>query len=136
MTDPRLPRAVALTSGVGLQTIDFVTNAATATLDATGSATVTFDEVPGGQYWRVERIVVTCSSASTSVVCSVYGGSPSPINLRDWTPLPVGKPVPGEYSPPITIESSTALTITFTGGNAGDTVSVHIQYAVVQRSGQ
>jgi len=132
VTDPRLPRAVALTQGVSLQTIDYVVTTLQAIVGADGTATITAPEVPGGQLWRVERIVVTSSSANV-ITCSVYGGQTSPGQLRDWTPLPVGKAGVGEYDPPMTIESSTSLTLVFAGGVVGDVLTANLQYAVVQR---
>ena len=134
MTDPRLPRAVAL-GGVMLQTIDFIVAQLVGTADSKGVITlVPTDPVPGDQYWRIERITVTPALAgSESVECGVYGGSPGPLTVRDWVDLPAGTIGVAEYPQPITIESTTLLTIQITGAQPGDSAVAIVQYAVVQR---
>lgn len=136
MTNPNLPRALAL-SGIGLQTIDYVTVTLQGKADAKGTITLTPpDEVSSGQLWRIERITVTprLSVANDTVQCGVYGGSPDASTIRDWVDLPQGTVGIAEYPQPITIDSATLFTIQLTGATVGDSATAVVQYAVVQRA--
>jgi hypothetical protein len=135
VTDPRLPRAVALSAGVQLQTVDFVVVQLVGTATAAGIITLSPpDPVDPDQFWRIERISVTPHIAGVETIqCGVYGGDPSPFTIRDWVDLPAGTIGIAEYPQPMTILSSTLLTLQITGAAAGDTAAAVVQYAVVQR---
>jgi hypothetical protein len=128
-----LPVAVAHSAGVELAVIDYATAPGSATADATGTATITFDEVDQGELWRVERIVITANSAQT-LNAAVYAGYPSPGNLRDFTQIPPGWSAIAEYPALLTIPATVALQITTTGAAQGDTVTASVQYQRVQRA--
>ncbi|MDB4872806.1 MAG: hypothetical protein JWL97_3810 [Gemmatimonadales bacterium] len=132
MTWP-LPRSVAKAVGVDLQVVDYAVADKQAKAVAGGTATITFDQVPGGYLWRVERIVVTTTSAQ-QVTVTAYAGDALPIRLRDSTPLPVGYSAVGEYPAMLTILDGLSLLVVVSGGVAGDTVTASVQYQLVQRA--
>jgi hypothetical protein len=136
VTNPNLPRALALQSGVGLQVVDYQVITLAGVADAHGTITMfPSDEVDGGQLWRVERITVTPNiSGGKTVQCGVYGGTPGPSTIRDWVDLSTGTIGIAEYPQPMTIESATLLTIQILGATAGDLAAAVVQYAVVQRA--
>jgi len=128
-----LPRAAAQRFGLTLQAVDYGGEAQQDTAGATGTATVEYEAVEAGQWWRVERIVARMPSAPTKLV-GVYvtsGGTISDIYLRDSTPLPSGYDAIAEYPNPITVRSGEQLVVQATGGNPGDVLTVHAQWAVV-----
>ena len=129
-----LPRALALSSGVGLQVIDYQIRPAQAKADATGTALVAYDIIDPDYLWRVERLVVEHNSANQLAI-GVYGGSGAPqvTDLRDWTPLPTGFIGVAEYPQPMTILGGSFLSIQATGANPGDVLTVSAQWALVQR---
>jgi hypothetical protein len=127
-----LPTAIAQTSGVGLQDVDYVVDPQNVKAASGGTATVTYDQVEQGYYWRVERIVVTTTSTAQTTV-SVYVGDVSPINLRDSTPLPVGFSAVAEYPAFLTVPGGQELQIVVSGGATGDAVTATVQYRLVQR---
>lgn len=131
MTWP-LPRAVALAQGVALEVVDYPVE------DLIGRATggtlaLAFDPVEPPFVWRVERIVVTTTSAAQLTV-SVYAGDVSIGKLRDATPLPVGQSAIAEYPQFLTIPSGVALTVVLSGTVAGDLGTASVQYQLVRRA--
>lgn len=127
-----LPTAVQTTSGVVLQVIDYVVQPLQAVANSAGIATITYDTVDPSQLWRVERIVLSTDSP-LPLDCTVYGASILPINIRDWTPLPVGFNAVAEYPQPVTIQGGAELQIVATGAAPGDVLTANVQYALVQR---
>jgi hypothetical protein len=128
-----LPTAIAQTSGIVLQDVDYVVDPQNVKATSTGTATVSYDQVEGGYYWRVERIVVT-TTATVQTTVSVYVGDTSlPINLRDSTPLPVGYSAVAEYPAYLTVPGGQQLQVVVSGGAAGDAVTSTVQYRLVQR---
>lgn len=132
MTWP-LPQALALQQGVALQVCDFVVEQSWTR--ATGAtAIIEFDAVDSPYLWRIERLVVTTTSALPLGV-SVYAGPVNAANLRDATPLPVGLTAIAEYPALLTIPSGVSLTVAVAGSAVGDIHSCSVQYQLVQRKG-
>lgn len=129
----QLPRAVAQERGLALQVADYPVIDLQTKAAASGTARIDCDQVEQGFLWRVERIVVTTTSA-TQVTVTAYAGDTTPIKLRDSTPLPVGFSAVGEYPAFLTILPGTNLIVLVTGGAAGDTVTASVQYQLVQRA--
>jgi hypothetical protein len=128
-----LPVAVGQSTGVALQVVDYTSAQTQAT--ATGSTVeLEFDQVESGYLWRVERVVITTTSAG-QLHAAVYAGYPSPGNLRDATPIPAGLSGIAEYPVYLTVPSGVALTVQASGAAPGDVVTVHVQYQLVIRTG-
>jgi len=135
MTDPRLPHALALSQGVGLQTVDLAVLPITGKADSSGTIIMAADPVPSPYLWRVERLVVTPTLAGPNTVqCGVYGGSPGAGTVRDWVDLLPGSIGVAEYPQPLTVDSNTSLMVQITGAKPGDSATAVVQYAVVQRT--
>lgn len=123
--------ATSSDGGARLDVLDYRRQARTATADATGTATVTFDAVPAGQLWLVERFAVS-SSSSTQTTCQIYAGDPAPANLVDGTTS--GNLDVADEASPILIDSSLSLNAQWTGASSGASCTVTVQYQLVQRN--
>lgn len=129
-----LPKAVANTSGIALQVVDFQVLPRQALADATGTALVEYDVIDPDYLWRLERLIVQHNSTN-QVTVTVYGGSGAPqrIDTRDWTPIPAGFIGVAEYPQPMTINGGSFLSVQGLGMNPGDALTVSAQWALVQR---
>jgi hypothetical protein len=128
-----LPVPAALTKGVSLAVIDYTEKEGLATAGADGTATVSYDQLQQGQYWRVERIVVVGNSANECTVFVYQGDDPISQRQRDGTPLPPGIVGVSEYPSYLTILPTSCLTVVVAGANQGDVFNVTAQYQVVQK---
>lgn len=129
-----LPRALALSSGVGLQVIDYQVVPAQAKADANGIALVSYGIIDPDYLWRVERLVVQHNSTNQLTV-GVYGGNGAPqvTDLRDWTPIPSGFIGVAEYPQLMTVLGGSFLSVQATGAHPGDILTVSAQWTLVQR---
>lgn len=94
---------------------------------ANGLITATYDPVPAGQLWKVERMTIECTS-STQTIALVYVGQAAPQNLVDGTEagnLDFGEGVP------ILVPGSLSLIIVWTGASVGAIGTVTAQYRVL-----
>jgi hypothetical protein len=123
---------VALSQGVGLQVVDYVVSSMSGAADATGTILIEWPQIPGGQLWRVERIMAVPTTNQT-VEIGVYGGSTTPGALLDWGQLAAGTFGVAEYPQPVTVQSNSSLTVQVTGAESGDLLTVNVQYALVQK---
>lgn len=115
-----------------LTVLDYRTIAkSSAPASAAGVATVTFDPVPDGCLWLVERITVVCSS-SAATKCMVYAGDPALSTFVDGTAS--GNFDTADEASPVLVDSNVSLTVQWTGATAGAVGTVRIQYQLVKRS--
>jgi hypothetical protein len=127
-----LPVAVGVSRGVDLQVVDYA--AANLQAKAVGnSVTLEFEQPEQGYLWRVERLVVTATSAA-SLNCAIYAGYASPGALRDWTQIPAGWSGIAEYPAYLTIPAGVGLVLVCSGTTAGDVITGHVQYQLVLRA--
>lgn len=130
----KLPVPAALTRGITFSVIDFAEAELQAVADAAGVATITWPYLQQGQYWRIERLVVTGDSANECAVFVYQGDDPTlPQRQRDGTPLPPGIIGVSEYPAYLTILPTSCLTVQITGAAQGDVFSVTPQYQLVQK---
>lgn len=124
-------RVQSAAGGVSLSVIDYRTRyLTTAPAGASGTIGVTFDPVPPGYFWLLQRFTVLCTS-STKTRAMVYAGDPAAQNLLDGTE--VGNLDIADEQSPILLDSNTALTVQWTGASAGAVGTVRVQYQLVQR---
>ena len=123
-------RADALT-GNALSVVDYRSvSQSTDPADAAGVIVATFDPVPPGLIWLVERMTVTTTSAPPTIAM-VYAGAASSSNLVDGSSS--GNLDTADEASPILIESNTSLTVVWTGAAAGAVGTCRVQYQLVQR---
>ena len=119
-------------TGAGLVVVDYRREAKRTTpADGTGVMLVTFDPVPAGLLWLVQRVTVTTTS-TTQTQAGVYAGDPTPANLVDGTNS--GNLDVADQASPILVDSSVSLNVQWTGASAGAVGTVTVQYQLVQRS--
>lgn len=100
----------------------------TATATAGGIGTITYDPVPSGYEWHVERITVFNGGAAAPVV-GIYHDSVDPVNLLDYT-LAGNADVALEL-PPLVLFSGEQLVVQFTGCTALSVCTSVIQYIIM-----
>lgn len=128
-----LPRPVALTSGAGLQVLDYRSESVTtaACVGAPWLLVAEFPPVDPGTFWLLERITVT-TTATGPTRAMVYAGGISPINFLDGTER--GNFDVADNASPILVDSNTALTIQWSGVELGAVATARIQYQIVART--
>jgi hypothetical protein len=125
------PTAAAAGGGASLTVRDYVsTFQVTKPADATGVMTATFDPVPPGLFWLIERITVSTTSATPTTVM-VYAGDPSPYTYVDGSAA--GNLDVADESSPILVNSATSLTAVWAGASVGAVGTIRIQYQLVSR---
>ena len=134
---PLPPLRTALATGpssaaAGLTVVDYRSPYLTSgPADAAGLMSVTFEPVPPGYLWLIQRATVsTTSTAATRAM--MYAGAPSPQNFVDGTNS--GNLDISDENAPIMLDSSTQLLIQWTGATPGATGTARIQYQLVQRA--
>lgn len=129
----RLPVPAALTQGVSFRTIDYAEKELPGKANAQGIASILWDQLQQGHYWRVERLVVASESANECTVF-VYQGDQALIQRqRDGTPLPPGLIAVAEYPCYLTILPTSLLMVQITGAAAGDLFFATAQYQLVEK---
>jgi hypothetical protein len=125
--------ATSTTGGASLAVVDFRSDYLSAGPAESDYATLTatFDPVPAGYLWLVQRITVLTDS-TTPTQATVYAGYPSPQNFVDGTER--GNLDTADESSPILIDSSVSLAVVWTGASLGSTAHARIQYQLVQRA--
>lgn len=129
-----MPRAVTLTQGSALVIVDYrkaIKRSGPAGAD--GICTATFDPVPAGYLWRVERIVVTNTSTISQSAARFYDTDPNtPGALADST-FSGNEDIADENSP-VTVDSNVSAVMVWTGCDVAAVGTVKIQYVLVQRT--
>lgn len=129
----RGPIPAALTQGVSFRTIDYAEKEESGQANAQGVATMQFDQLQQGHYWRVERIVVASGSANQCTVFVYQGADPILQRQRDGTPLPPGIIGVSEYPSYLTILPTSLLMVQITGAAAGDQFFATATYQLVEK---
>lgn len=125
-TPTMLPRAVALTQGTGLTVVDYLPLSDSATADATGTATVSFDPVAQGYMWLVTGLSVR--SNSTGAVRTMTWAGPRLMDGSDDGTFDIS-----DRNSPILVASGEALQLVWTGCVPGSVCTVDGQYQYVLR---
>jgi len=128
-----LPVPAALTRGITLQVIDYAEQERTATAAADGIATITWDYLQQGQYWRLERLAVVGNHTAECTVGVYQGDTPIAQRQRDGTPLPPGIIGVSEYPSFLTILPTSCLTVVVTGAAPGNVFTCAAQFQLVQK---
>lgn len=99
--------------------------------DATGRAEVDFAQVPDGELWMLERVVVSTTSAAASTV-KLYNSTEAPRALREFTPN--GNADVADMASPMHLRSGEQLLAIWSGMTAGAIATCNIQYTVLRRA--
>lgn len=99
----------------------------TATADATGTATITWDPPDIDYFYRIER-ATTFVTGSTGGTVALYEGYVNPIRIRDGSTSPAFDVA--DESSPITIHPSMAVIMQWTGLTPGARCSASLQYTL------
>ena len=98
---------------------------------ADGVIQVAFGPVPDNQLWRLERIVVSCtSSAATS--CTLYLDYADPAHALDYTPA--GNFDISDEAAPVQIPSGSQLLVVWTGASVGAVGTARAQWVQLLRT--
>lgn len=125
------PTRAAGDAGAALSVVDYrSTSLTTDPAGPDGIMLATFDPVPPGNFWLLERITVSTTS-TTGTRALVYAGAPSAGNFVDGTER--GDLDTADEASPILIESSLSLLVIWTGASPGAVGTVRIQYQLVTR---
>jgi hypothetical protein len=98
---------------------------------AGGTCTVILDPVPDGETWRVERLVVTCTSTSVPLV-RVYAGAVADFNVVDATAA--GNLDIADEDPPLLLTQGEQLICVWTGATDGAVGTFRAQWAVYTKA--
>lgn len=121
-----LPTAIATTSGVQLTVVDVLPMSSSATADATGTATIQFDQVESGWLWLVTAMSVRTTS-TTQTRCAVFAGS----RLMDGSDT--GNFDFSDRNSPVLVNSAEQLSVVWTGATPGAVCTFDGQYQLVTR---
>lgn len=121
----------ATPSTAGLSTLDYRTHSVTSTPAVGGLCSVTFEPVPAGKFWLIDRMVVSCTSTAQTVA-RVYTDQPSPDRLENATPA--GNLDVDDSNSPLLVDSTAALLVTWSGADDGATATARIQYRLMART--
>jgi hypothetical protein len=100
--------------------------------DADGTITVEFDQVPDGELWLVDRIVVFCDSATLTRALVYDDAGAEPRSVRDGTQT--GNFDVADNASPIQLEAGTQLVIVWSQSpDPGSTGTAFAQWSVLRR---
>jgi len=110
---------------------DYAQAAAAADVDA-GTITVTFEQVPDGELWLVDRIVVSCTS-TTATRALVYDGDPSDPR-RIWDGTQSGNFDAADNASPIQLPAGSQLVVVWSDEpDPGSRGTAFAQWAIMRR---
>jgi hypothetical protein len=98
--------------------------------DATGVIDATLGPVPGGQQWRIERIIVS-STSSAPTTAAVYADDAQPGNYLDPGTTAANLDV-AEYTFPPILRTGELLRIRWEGASVGAVGTAVVQYHLEQ----
>lgn len=127
MTGPR-----ALPYAQQLVVVDYRRKTTQSGAAADGACTAALDQVPQGETWLVDRMVVQCTS-STETVARVYAGGVRDSAFVDGTIA--GNLDVADESQPILVDSGDALVCVWSDASDGAVGTFSVQYRLVQRRG-
>lgn len=114
------------------QVQDYDTASSTsAPASAAGRAEVTFTQVPDGELWMIERIVVITTSAAATTA-EIYNTSERDDRLREFTPN--GNADVADMASPMQLRSGEQLLVVWSGATAGAIATCNLQYTVLRRT--
>jgi len=114
------------------QTTDYGdASAKSAAAAANGRCTVQLAVVPENELWLVDRIVVTCTSTSTTQ-CVIYEDLEDPQRALEYTRS--GNLDVADESSPIHLDAGTSLYAVWTGASVGATATLRAQWAVLRKT--
>jgi hypothetical protein len=129
-----IPVPAALSKAVDLQIIDIDEVEIQLTANSEGTDEESTDYLQQGQWWRIERAVIT-SQSQNLVQITLYQGDDTtmPQRARDWAQIPAGQSAVAEYPNYLTILPTRCLTVAMQGANEGDNVFAAVTYQLVQK---
>jgi hypothetical protein len=127
-------RNLADSQGIGWHVTDYTEVELVAKANAAGLAQASGDYIQGGQWWRVERIVISSASANSCLATVYVGPDLLPQRARDWTPLPPGFNAIAEYPSFLTVQPASCLTFGITGAAPADVFNITVQYQLVAKT--
>jgi hypothetical protein len=125
------PVRAQVAGGSALSVVDYRSEYLT-TLPAgnDGILTIDFEPVPPGLLWLLQRTAVSTTS-TTPTRALLYAGAAVPQNFLDGTER--GNLDVADNASPVLVESSTSLTVQWTGASPGAIGTIRIQYQLVSR---
>ncbi|HSX68134.1 hypothetical protein [Nocardioides sp.] len=99
---------------------------------AGGVCQLDFGQVPEGELWLVERVVVSCDS-STPTAAFLYDTSVDDSRVLDGTR--VGNFDVADNNSPIQVASGTTLVVAWDGASNGAIGQARVQYVVLRKDG-
>lgn len=97
---------------------------------AGGKCRVEFEQVPPGELWLVDRIVVSCTSA-VQTTALIYEDVEQPGRLRDGTPT--GNLDTGDMASPLQVPSGSGLIVVWLNATAGAIGTAYLQWSVLRQ---
>lgn len=130
MTGFILPAEQAPASGWALS--DWLEEERTsAPADATGTITIDFGQLDPVVMWLVDRIVVHCTSSTTTAL-KIYDSAVTPARLRDRTSQ--GNDNAGDYPNGLLFRPSRSMVLQWTGATAGAVATAAAQIRQMRHS--
>lgn len=110
--------------------VDYGRDELTSAPAAGGKCRVEFEQVPPGELWLVDRVVVSCTSA-VQTTALVYEDVEQPGRLRDGTPT--GNLDTGDMSSPLQVPAGSALIVVWQNASTGAVGTAYLQWSVLRQ---